>query len=72
MQKNVIRAVVVVFFLAALPAIAAPAKRSSLRQVPAIARFLVWLHSRLGPPLPAPAPQPETETDSTTRAAQPR
>ena len=72
MQKNVTRAVIFVLFLAALPAMAAPARRTSIPSVSVVARFLVWLQSRLGPPLPAPDPRPGTATDTAARTVQPR
>jgi len=54
MQKRAVAVAVLVFSLSAVPVSAATREGRRPRSPSVISRFIVWLHSRLGPPLPAP------------------
>ncbi len=70
MQKRAVAVAVVVFALSAVPTSAVTREGRTPRPPSAISRFIVWLHSRLGPPLPAPVPDTLSETtENATRTA---
>ena len=66
MQRSAICAVVFVVTLSAWPAAAAPNQQLSSIRAP-VTRFLVWLHSRLGPPIPEPQPSEASTKAGTQR-----
>ena len=69
MQKRAVAAALLVFSLSALPMFAVTREGRTFRPPNAIRRFIIWLHSRLGPPLPAPVPDAGTVSTEITMPA---
>ena len=74
MQKRTIRVLALVVVVSTVFCGAAMASsRTARRPVSPLARLLIYIHSRLGPPWGAPSPEPVTATTTETpRVTQPK
>lgn len=73
MPKRTVRSIVIVVLLSIQASGAAAAPFASAGRVtPLFARLLIFIHSRLGPPVGTPAPEPAAATETAPSAAQPK